>query len=152
MHTLDVLMTPSVPQPSYQVAHAEDRQDASLASEFCFEFFDGTFALVADLLSIERHDDSDDFAPGLTYHLKSPVHRCSSGHYVVEDENAFASHVGPDHTTTFAMILGFLSIVREAYINVVLRVQENGCDGREGDAFVGRAEDDIKFRKPFRPW
>ena len=152
LHTLDVLITPFVPQPSYQVAHAQDRQDASLASKLCFEFLDGTFALVADLLAIKCHDDSNDFPPGLSYHLKSPTHRCSGSHDVVEDENALASHRDPDHTSTFAMVLGFFTIVGEPDINVVLGVQEYSRDGGEGDALIGWTEDHIKCGEAFGSW
>ena len=51
------LISPSI--KLYQVAHAQDRKDASFASELCFELFNRTSSFVADLLAIKRHNDSD---------------------------------------------------------------------------------------------
>jgi hypothetical protein len=43
------------------------------------------------------------------------------------------------------VILGLLAIVRESNVNLMLRVEENGGDGSEGDPLVGWPEKNVEF-------
>ena len=96
------------------------------------------------LFAVEGHDEADGLCAVGAEESERLGGGRAGGEYIVDDDDALAVRVGADEHAALAVVLDLLAVEAPGNVAVVAAGEGHGRGAHEGDALVGRPEEEIE--------